>query len=170
MYVDKTNNRVGILNGQPSYTLDVTGSIRATSTITATLGVLSNGVFLTSDSNVKENIVSADLTLCYSNVKNIPLRRFNYIPSYADGRIDKTQIGFIAQELSNYFPKSLVGLADDTFGTVYHINYDQAFMAHFGTTQLIMSTVEGRSSQIQNLTSTYLALTAQVSTVVGNNA
>ena len=170
MYVDKTNNRVGILNGQPSYTLDVTGSIRATSTITATLGVLSNGVFLTSDSNVKENIVSADLTLCYSNVKNIPLRRYNYISSFADSKIDKTQVGFVAQELSNHYPKSLISLADDTFGTVIHINYDQPFMAHLGATQLLMSTVEAQVVEIQTLENSYATLMSQVSTLLGNKA
>jgi hypothetical protein len=166
MYIDKTNYRIGINKPLPAYTLDVNG------TINASLGVLSNGTFLTSDSNLKENIVPADLSQCYSNVKNIPLRRFNYISSIVDSKIDKSQIGFIAQELQTYFPRSVVSLND-----IYHVNYDQTFLSHFGATQLLISTVEAKQStirsqeiQILTLETTFNTLFSQVSTLVSQRA
>jgi len=142
LFIDKTNNRVGINKSQPGnfYALDIVGAIRATSSITAPLGVFSNGTLPPSDSNVKENIVPADLSQCYSNVKNIPLRRFNYISSISHSKIDKSQIGFIAQELQNYFPRSVV-----SFNDIYHVNYDQTFFSHFGATKVLISTVEGQA-------------------------
>jgi hypothetical protein len=177
MFIDRTNNRVGINNPQPAYTLDVVGAIRVTSTIVSDIMILSNNTPLTSsDSNIKENIVNADLSMCYNNVKTLPLRRFNYISSIADSKVDKTQIGFIAQELQNHFPRSVIPIDD-----IYHVNYDQAFLSHFGTTQFLISTVDGRaleneqlfsttqgkSVQIQTLRDSYETLVSQVSTLMG---
>jgi len=125
------------------------------STVNAKIGVLSNGTYLTSDRNVKEKISSADLSICYNNVKELPLRHFKYISSYAEGKIDQTQIGFVAQEVSNFFPKSLISIYDNTLSTsVYHMNFDQIFLSHYGATQLLMSTAEGQQKQIAYLYST----------------
>jgi hypothetical protein len=135
------------------------------STLSVKFGVLSNGVFLTSDSNTKENISSANLEICYSNVKSLPLRRFTYIPSYAESKIDQTQLGFIAQEVYNMFPKSIYSTFDESLSTnILNLNYDQIFISHFGATQLLTSSVEGYSTAVCSMKS---IKTEQQSTLQG---
>ena len=131
------------------------------------IGVQSNGTFLTSDSNVKENIVNANLALCYSNVKQLPLRRFNYISSFASSKIDQTQLGFIAQEAQLCFPKSIYSTFDVfTSSQILHLNSDQILMSHYGATQMLISTVEGQTTQIQTLTTAYESLVTQVNSLI----
>jgi hypothetical protein len=133
------------------------------SSIYTQFGFSSNGIWATSDSNVKENIVNADLAICYSNVSTLPLRRFNFISPFAETKIDKNQVGFIAQELSTIFPKSLVTTYDILTSTnILQINYDQINMAHYGATQLMMSTVSGQQKQINDLAATVSSLVAKV--------
>ena len=40
---------------------------------------------LSSDHRIKENIKKADLSMCYNNVKNINLYRYNYINGFKNG-------------------------------------------------------------------------------------
>jgi hypothetical protein len=122
------------------------------STVYTQYGVAVNGTFLTSDSNVKQDISPADLTLCYSNVKQLPLRRFTYIPSYAASKIDQTQIGFIAQEVYSTFPKSIFSTFDESMNSnIMHLNFDQIFLSHYGATQLLISTVENQQTTYADL-------------------
>jgi len=151
--VDIATNKTNVLtynttSGEIGYTTSLTGiAITGTSITGQTLTM--------SDSNVKENIMPANLGICYSNVKALPLQRYNFIPFYAESRQDKTQIGFLAQQVSTIFPKSIYDIYDDTLSTsVAHINYDQIFISHYGTTQLLMSTVEGQQTEIHDLTAT----------------
>ena len=147
---------------KPSYPLDVKGTIRAEG------GVLSNAIFLTSDSNVKENIQPADLGLCYSNVRALPLRRFTYISSVSDAKLDKTQIGFIAQEAAQAFPKSVLKGYEESFGsTIMHLNYDQIFMSHYGATQLLMSTVDAQTARISTLEGSMAGLMSSMESLLG---
>jgi hypothetical protein len=138
--------------------LDVNG------TINAKTGVYSNGTLLTSDRRIKEFIEDADLNICYSNVKALPLRRYQYISSFASTKNDWAQIGFIADELSSIFPKSVFEFdnhVDPNFSSLLYINSDQIFMSHYGATQQLMLVVEQQSTQIatlleQNSTLTHL--------------
>jgi hypothetical protein len=51
---------------------------------------------IASDHRIKENIKKASLKICYDNIKNINLYRFNYIDGFKKGtQRDKTQLGFI---------------------------------------------------------------------------
>ena len=166
---------VGINTGNPQYTLDVRGSfyassvtantftgssitvssvltqyIDATGIIRASLGVLSNGTFLTSDRRIKQDIRDADLERCYSNLVDLPLRSFSFISSFSDTKLDKHQIGFIADELSTLFPKSIyehtVGFSE--YSTIQLVNYEQVQMAHFGATQYMASLLQNQNSTI----------------------
>jgi hypothetical protein len=144
------------------------------SSVFTSFGVFSNGTYLTSDSNIKENISSADLLISYSNIKQLPLRRFTYIPSYSSSKVDKTQLGFIAQEVYNLYPKSIYS----TFDQVLHLNFDQIFLSHYGATQQLISTVEqqefsllqqestiqGQDSEVLSLTNSYSTLISQFNT------
>jgi hypothetical protein len=149
----------------PTYALSVNGSINAT------LGVFSNGVVQTSDSNVKTNITFADLDMCYNTVKQLPLKRFTYIPEYAQGKQDKTQLGFIAQEVQEIFPKAIFPIYDYNLDRdVLHLNLHQVFMAQYGATQRLMSTIQTQTNTMSTLFSTVESLQQQVSTISGNNA
>lgn len=145
-------NSLGVGNNNPQYAVDITGQLRVTSTILAQAGVLSNGVYLTSDSNVKENIEVANYNLCYSNVKDLELKRFRFISSYAATKQDQTQLGFIAQEVQQRFPKSVIELPGLNYGPpTLHLNTEQIFMTHYGATRYLMNVVETQDATISTL-------------------
>ncbi len=60
-----------------------------------------------SDHRIKKNIKKADLKICFNNVKNINLYRYNYIDGFKNVIDDKTQLGYISQQVSQHFPKSV---------------------------------------------------------------
>ena len=61
-----------------------------------------------SDERYKENIVDADLDICYNNIKSLKLKRFKYKEEvYRDPSSDTTKLGFLAQEVETIFPKSV---------------------------------------------------------------
>jgi hypothetical protein len=130
------------------YALNVNGRMNAT------VGVFSNGVGLTSDRRIKELITDADLDICYNNVKGLPLRRYQYISSFRATKYDGSQIGFIADEVSTLFPKSVMEMEtyiDPHFSSIQHLNYDQIFLSHYGATKKLMGIVETQSTQIAQL-------------------
>ena len=138
------------------------------SSVYTQFGVFSNGSYLASDSNVKQDIIPADLQICYDNLKELPLRRFTYIPSYASAKIDQTQLGFVAQEVYPMFPKSIYSTFDESISTnIMNLNFDQIFMSHYGATQLLISTVEQQQSTFQSL---QLQTQEQESTIQSYNA
>ena len=61
----------------------------------------------TSDRRIKENIEIASYDKCYENIYKINLYRFNYIKEFKTGNQDTNQLGFIAQEIEDIFPKSV---------------------------------------------------------------
>ena len=61
----------------------------------------------TSDRRIKENIEGASYDKCYENIHKINLYRFNYIKEFKTGNQDTNQLGFIAQEIEDIFPKSV---------------------------------------------------------------
>jgi hypothetical protein len=60
-----------------------------------------------SDRRIKENIERASYDKCYENINKLELNRFNYVSGFNTVNPDKTQLGFIAQEVSDIFPKSI---------------------------------------------------------------
>ncbi len=60
----------------------------------------------TSDENLKENIESADLSICYDDVKKLEIARYSYKKEIEDFE-DNMRIGFIAQNLETIYPKSV---------------------------------------------------------------
>jgi len=86
-----------------------------------------------SDSRLKEDIQMADIKQCYSNIKKIPLRRYKWRSS----QFDMHRLGFIAQELKEYFPKDV--LTSDEY---LAINNDQILMSNIGTVKELMRRIE----------------------------
>ena len=60
-----------------------------------------------SDRRIKENIVRASYDKCYENISKLELNRFNYIDGFNTVSRDRSQLGFIAQEVKDIFPKSI---------------------------------------------------------------
>ena len=98
------NKNVGVGKTDPQYSLDTSGTIFAKyGGITATGN---NTWAVASDRRIKENIVLADYNKCAENIKGIELYRYKY-KSFIINADDKNQLGFIAQNVMNYYPKAV---------------------------------------------------------------
>jgi len=110
---------------------------------------------VTSDARVKSNIVPADLSRCYEIVKSIPLVHHGWADGFLDDDTvaDKSQLGWIAQDVEAAFPKAIstheikldasesreaVSIPDGK-----HLNSDQLLKALYGAVQFLISEVEG---------------------------
>ena len=60
-----------------------------------------------SDSRIKENIEDASYERCYESMRRLELRRFSYKEGYNRVNRDRVQLGFIAQEVRDIFPKAI---------------------------------------------------------------
>ena len=111
---------------------------------------------LTSDHRIKENIKKADLNICYNNVKNINVYRFNYINGFKNDLVDKTLLGIIAQQVKQHFPKSVsrdkIRLDDKReIPDLSSVSIDQLNFTLFGAVKQLMKVVEKQSKRIKKL-------------------
>ncbi len=60
-----------------------------------------------SDRRIKENIEKASYDKCYDNINKLELYRFNYIKELNSINKDLKQLGYIAQEVQEIFPKAV---------------------------------------------------------------
>jgi hypothetical protein len=109
-----------------------------------------------SDHRVKENIKKANLNICYDNVKNINLYRYNYIKGFRDTIPDKTQLGFVAQQVQQHFPKSVgrskIRIEDKReVPDLASVSADQINFTLFGAVKQLIKVVEKQSKQIKKL-------------------
>ena len=95
---------VGIGTKTASYPLHVNGNMYVSST--AYTGSGQTTWTTVSDRRIKENIVKASYEKCLDNVKNIELYRFNFKNNVVNTN-DYNQLGFIAQEVQNVYPKAV---------------------------------------------------------------
>ena len=173
-YKGLNSSFVGINTAVPEYTLDVngnanvrgnisaTGNISVNGTITAS-GIMTAANYVISDKRVKTNIVAADLQTCWSTVKAIPLYHYKFIEEYYTKFPvkDASILGFIAQDVETVFPHSVTEVSTLGHSTLLQLDYTQVQMAHYGATQLLVSTVEAQALQIAALTSTVQTLLAR---------
>ena len=114
----------------------------------------------TSDHRIKENIKKANLNICYDNVKNINLYRFNYKDAFGNGKHrDMTQLGFIAQQVNQYYPKSITRgkrKLDDNreVPDLASIDVSQVNFTLFGAVKQLIRVVEKQSKRIKKLEET----------------
>ena len=103
------NVGIGVSTGL-SHILHISGAGRSTQSAWDT----------TSDERTKTNIELADLQKCYDVVKSLALKRFTYKDEiFTDKQIkDRTQLGWIAQEVKQVFPKA-VNESDLTYNQKY---------------------------------------------------
>ena len=60
-----------------------------------------------SDKRIKENIEKASYDKCYDSINKLELYRFNYIRDFNNINKDLKQLGYIAQEVKDIFPKAV---------------------------------------------------------------
>jgi hypothetical protein len=60
-----------------------------------------------SDKRIKENIEKASYDKCYESINKLELYRFNYIKELNNINKDIKQLGYIAQEVQDIFPKAV---------------------------------------------------------------
>ena len=109
-----------------------------------------------SDHRIKKNIKKANLNICYDNVKNINLYRYNYIKGFRDTIPDKTQLGFIAQQVHQHFPKSTTRtktrIEDKReIPDLCGIDATQINFTLFGAVKQLIKVVEKQSKRIKKL-------------------
>jgi hypothetical protein len=92
-----SNGYVGINRTNPNYQLDVTGDINATGE------VRNSGVILTSDKRLKRNILPLKSGL--NIVSKLNPVSYEKKATLADSVFDKSEIGFIAQEVQKILPQ-----------------------------------------------------------------
>jgi len=113
-----------------------------------------------SDERIKTDITLADTSICWNNIKSLPLKRFKYnveaVPTFATNA-DTHILGFIAQDAQINFPKS-VALSTEhtkdqyTIPEVLTLNKDQIIMTLYGCVQEAQKRIEAQQAQINSLT------------------
>ena len=135
---------VGIGTTNPNYNLDVSGTI-FTSTGGYTQSGLTNWTVM-SDRRIKENIVKASYEKCLENVKNIKLYSFNFKDNCVNTN-DKHQLGFIAQEVQQVYPKAvevggIILNTNEPINDVLTLNTTQIDYTLYGAVKYLIQKVE----------------------------
>lgn len=137
----RETGKVGIGTSTPQYTVDVNGDVYANEG-----GFTSDGSTnwtTISDRNLKENIVKSSYKECYENIKNIDLYRFSYKKGFNNTE-DKHQLGFIAQEVKEYYPKSVIetNKTIKNIDNILKLDVSQINYSLFGAVKHCMEEVE----------------------------
>jgi hypothetical protein len=146
---------VGIgVSGLPSYDLQLINNSAAKPS--------SDLWTVSSDRRLKEEIVDADISICYNNIKSLKLRRFKWREDYYPNMLDRHTLGFIADELEVYFPKAIT-ISDETLNghlleDVKHIDINQVYRSMLGAIQKLIADKETLEAQVASLMSRVLVL------------
>ena len=144
---------VGIGTTNPQYPLDVRGSL-----FSSTGGFTQSGLTtwsITSDRRIKENIVQASYDKCLENVKNIELYNFNFKENYVNTN-DIHQLGFIAQEVQQIYPKAveitrIITNDNDGIDNILSLNTTQIKYTLYGAVKKLIEKVENIESKVNIL-------------------
>lgn len=129
-----------------TFKLDVSGSINGTS-------YFANGTSFSSDRRVKDNIEDANLDICYDNIKNIKLRRFEWNKDKTEGQFkDSKTTGIIAQEYELLYPKAIETVSRFGIDDFKMVNYHELYMATIGSVKKLIDKVEQLEKTITILT------------------
>ena len=137
-----SNGYVGIGKTNPSVQLELsTDGARKLTTATWATG---------SDRRVKLNIENADLDICYSNIKAINLKRFQWDSSYYPEVDDRNTLGWIAQEVQEVYPKAVS--ESDSFGlsNFLNLNSDIMLKTMYGALKKTMTLIEDLKSDFDS--------------------
>ena len=145
--------RVGIGTKSPEYHLDVRGSIYSSLGGYTQTGLTTWSI--ASDRRIKENIVKASYEKCLDNVKNIELYNFNFKDNCVNTN-DKHQLGFIAQEVQQIYPKAVeVGKmilnTNETIDDLLSLNTTQIDYTLYGAVKNLIEKIEDIDNELGNI-------------------
>jgi hypothetical protein len=130
------------LTGDSRWTLDLaTDNARKLTTTTWSTG---------SDKRIKENIEEANYDICYDVMKQLPLKYYKYTDEFIErGVNDKHKLGWIAQEVEEYFPKA-INTEIECYGieNFKTLNADQIYACMYGTIKKLMCKIERLESHL----------------------
>jgi hypothetical protein len=111
-----------------------------------------------SDPALKEKIQAANLTTCYHTLESLRLRAYNYIAPYESTFHvrDHTRLGFITEEVSPIFPRSVTEIPFEEVwanSTIQTLDISQIKYAHIGVTQHLMQEVSTLEAAVEELSS-----------------
>ena len=139
---------VGIGTTSPEYSLDVRGNI-----FTSVGGYTQTGSenwIIQSDRRIKENIVKASYEKCLDNVKKVELYNFNFKENYVNTN-DRNQLGFIAQEVQEVYPKAVIVRPDEEKGDLLTVNTTQIKYTLYGAVKSLIDKVENLEMRVDKL-------------------
>jgi hypothetical protein len=144
---------VGIGTKSPEYNLDVRGTIYSSSGGYTQTGLTTWSI--ASDRRIKENIVKASYEKCLENVKNIELYNFNFKDDCVNTN-DKHQLGFIAQEVQQVYPKAVeVGKmilnTNETIDDLLSLNTTQIDYTLYGAVKNLIEKIEDIDNELGNI-------------------
>ena len=179
MYMQAPGNRIRIgaySNASPMlFTINESGgnvSIGSSSTTSFALYLLGNmyasgTITSNSDERVKEDIMNADTSMCYSTMQNIELKYFKWKPSFQSNCYiqDSHQLGFIAQDVKKVFPNSVSISPMHGYDDFHAMESGQLNAMHYGATKKLMSVVERQTAQLVEQSTQMAQLLADNSTL-----
>jgi len=144
---------VGIGTKSPEYHLDVRGSIYSSLGGYTQTGLTTWSI--ASDRRIKENIVKASYEKCLDNVKNIELYNFNFKDNCVNTN-DKHQLGFIAQEVQQVYPKAvevskMILNTNETIDDLLSLNTTQIDYTLYGAVKNLIEKIEDIDNELGNI-------------------
>lgn len=99
---------------------------------------------VTSDMRLKEDIEDANLDICYSNIKNLKLKKYKWKDEvYSVEQVkDRHKLGWIAQEVEPIFPNAVDTINANGLEDCKTLNTDQIIASLYGCVQKLMDKVE----------------------------
>jgi hypothetical protein len=144
---------VGIGTTNPEYNLDVRGNIYTS--IGGYTGSTLTTWSITSDRRIKENIVKASYEKCLENVNKIELYNFNFKDNCVNTN-DKHQLGFIAQEVREVYPKAvevnkMILNTNETIDDILTLNTTQIDYTLYGAVKNLIEKIDNIDIELENL-------------------
>jgi hypothetical protein len=108
-----------------------------------------------SDRRIKENIEKASYDKCYDNINKLELYRFNYIKELNNINKDLKQLGYIAQEVQDIFPKAVSSQEfynnNLSIPGMLSIDIAQINYSLYGTVKKLMEMYNDKKSRLKKL-------------------
>jgi hypothetical protein len=134
LFVNSVSGNVGLGTTSVTYRLTVNGNAAKNDGSTAWVN--------NSDVRLKENIQNANLEQCYYTVKSLPLRRFTWKEKYNPQIEDKNMLGWVAQEVKPFFPKSISEHEEFGISDCMGLDTTQIYHTMYGALQKLINKTE----------------------------
>ncbi len=133
LFVNSISGNVGILTSTPRGNLEVVGNAAKTG----------GGNWSTSsDARVKEYIQDANIDRSYEIVKNLDLKYYQYDENTIPYQYDKHTLGWLAQDVETYFPKSILEANMYGYEDFKLLDYDLLLKSMYGALEKVIDDIE----------------------------